>query len=349
MIRRSELFGTLGLLVFLLGVWLGSGFRPADDAPQFTSLPVPTATPRPPIRGAAVVYRPVQPTPLRGVVALNHNAHPDAARVPSVVSNDGLIAPSTPTVSINGIASDVFAPLPTDTINNLRMIYERGRQLGRDPNAFSKLGDSTIENPHFLTRFDDGPYDLGTYEHLQPIIDHYHGSFSRQGMAVRRGLHTWSVFDPLWADGSRCTAGETVFSCEVRLHNPSIMFIRLGSNDVGVPDSFDRNMRRLIEVCIENGIIPIIGTKADRREGASNQNNEMLRQIAVDYHVPLWDFDLVAGTLPGRGLGNDGVHLTTFYSHDYTQPEALRRGYGLQNLSALIALDQIWRVVAVQQ
>jgi hypothetical protein len=251
--------------------------------------------------------------------------------------------PIPPSV-INDVAVDSIITVPD--VETLRQIYATGQELRRDAHAFSKLGDSTIENPHFLTRFDQpGTYNLGEWAYLQPVIDHFQGSFGRQGMAVHRGLHTWSVLDPMWADPLNCQPREDMLACEIRLHNPSVIFIRLGSNDVGIPDEVDRDMRLIVEFCIESGVIPIMGTKADRHDGSSNVNNNTIRQIAEDYHLPLWDFDLIAETLPGRGMANDGVHLTTFFSHDYTQAEAFRRGYPVHNLTALIALDQVWRAV----
>ena len=50
-------------------------------------------------------------------------------------------------------------------------------------------------------------------------------------------------------------------------------------------------------------------------------------------------------TVPGRGLGNDQVHMTTFYSHDYSDPMAFSRGHALHNLTALMMLDTIWKEV----
>jgi hypothetical protein len=250
------------------------------------------------------------------------------------------LMPST----INDVAVDSIVTIPD--VARLREIYAAGQELGRDPHAFSKLGDSTIENPHFMTRFDQpGAYNLGEWAALQPVVDFFQGSFGRQGMAVHRGLHTWSVLDPMWADPLNCQPGEDMLACEIRLHNPSVIFIRLGSNDVGIPDEVDRDMRLIVEFCIESGVIPIMGTKADRHEGASNINNQTIRQIAADYQLPLWDFDRIAETLPGRGMANDGVHLTTFFSHDYTLPEAFTRGYPVHNLTALIVLDRVWRAV----
>lgn len=249
-----------------------------------------------------------------------------------------------PPAAINDILVDSIIALPS--LSTLQDIYATGQALGRDAHAFSKLGDSTIENPHFLTRFDQpSAYNLGEWAYLQPVVDFYQGSFGRQGMAVHRGLHTWSVLDPMWADPLNCQPREDMLACEIRLHNPSVIFIRLGSNDVGIPDEVDRDMRLIVDYCIASGVIPIMGTKADRHEGADNINNNIIRQIAADYQLPLWDFDRIAETLPGRGMANDGVHLTTLFSHDYTQAEAFTRGYPVHNLTALIALDRVWRAM----
>ena len=80
------------------------------------------------------------------------------------------------------------------------------------------------------------------------------------------------------------------------------------------------------------------GYNIDRNEG-SNQNNDIVRQISADYQIPLWEFDPVAGTLPGRGLDVDNVHMNTFYAHDYKDPTAFTRGHAMHNLTALMVLD----------
>jgi hypothetical protein len=107
---------------------------------------------------------------------------------------------------------------------------------------------------------------------------------------------------------------------------------------------FDKKMREVVEYTIDQGVIPVLSTKPDQRAG-TEQINDIVRQIAIDYKIPVWDFAKVAETLPGRGLGPDGVHLTGFYQHDYTLPQALQRGHGAQNLTALILLDELWRVL----
>ena len=156
-------------------------------------------------------------------------------------------------------------------------------------------------------------------------------AFERHGVGAHFGLHSWTVFDPMWADEEWCEAGEDVITCEFRLQNPSVLFVRLGSNDAGSPSGFRFNVKEVIEFATERGVIPIIGTKADRFEG-SNENNDILRALADEYDVPLWDFDRLADTLPGRGLDTDGVHLIIDeLPHDYTDPAAFQRGHAIQD------------------
>lgn len=247
--------------------------------------------------------------------------------------------------AINGIPLAGIAPLPPETAANVRAIYARGQELGRNPDAFSKLGDSTLLNPHFLGPFDAGTYNLGEWGYLQPAIDRYAGSFARHGIGTHHGLHSWTVFDPMWANEKWCLAGEHLLACELRLNNPSLLIVRLGSNDAGSPSGFRFNVKEVIEYAIDNGVVPIIGTKADRFEG-SNENNDILRALAAEYHVPLWDFDRLADTLPGRGLDTDNVHLIIDdLPHDYSDPAAFERGHAMQDLSALVVLDRIRRVI----
>jgi hypothetical protein len=246
---------------------------------------------------------------------------------------------------LNGIPLMEIVVMDEAVKQNVKEIYAAGQARGRNPGAFSKLGDSLIATPDFLTQFDKGLYNLGSYYYLQSAIDHFAGSFERYGVALRPGLHAWGVFDPLWANKDWCQANENLLACEFRLNNPTVLLILLGSNDSGSPDGFDYNIRNVVEFSIENGVIPVIVTKADRFEGPENINNIILRQIAADFQVPLWDFDLVADTLPGRGLTEDQVHLTIFLENDYTMPEAYETGHGTHNLSALMVLEGIRQLI----
>ncbi len=315
--------------------------------PTNTALPAPTSTGAPDQTAANT------PEATREILAISLS--PDNAVATQWI--DGLdmaliqpiptaltIGPQGET-TINGIMLGQYVVMDEVTQEHVREIFALGQSLGRNPRAFSKVGDSTIENPFFMDRFDtpDG-YNLGVYSWLQPAIDWFRGSFSRDSVAVRVAMHTWNVNDPMWADPYQCEGGESPLECEIRLNNPGFIFFRLGVNDVGVPGMVEENLRAAIEYSLENGVVPIIGTKPDLRPG-TEQNNDIMRRLADEYHVPLWDFAVLADVIPGRGLGSDGSHMTTYYLHDYTQPVAFQTGHGVHSLAGLIMLDSLWRVI----
>ena len=246
-----------------------------------------------------------------------------------------------PIYTVNRLPMETFIVMPDPVKQRVREIYARGQTLGRNPRAFSKLGDSTILWPHLLAVFDTKKFDLGGYAYLQSSVDFFAGSFSRDGVATRKALHSWSAFDPMWADKTVCQPNEAPLPCELRLNNASVVIIRLGANDSGSARLFDEDLRKIITYCVESGVIPVIGTKPDRFEGPDNIINEHMRQIAAEFKVPLWDYDLVAGTVPGRGLDKDNVHMYPASSYDYTLPQTFESGDAMHNLTALMMLDAI--------
>ena len=250
--------------------------------------------------------------------------------------------------ALNALPLNHFVVMPPPVLAHVQHIFSRGQTAGRNRHAFAKIGDSSIADGFFLTRFDSTDYNLGPYTMLEPTLAYFAGSFARDSVAVRQGMHSWSVLDPFWADRARCETGETPLACEMRLLNPAFAIIRLGTNDVNTVDYYEENMRLIIESLLALDIVPILGTKADQIDGPGGPNNGIVRRLAEEYELPLWDFELVAATLPGRGLAPDGVHLTTFYTHDYAQPEAFQRGHSLQNLSALLLLESVRRLVEIE-
>lgn len=246
--------------------------------------------------------------------------------------------------AVNDLAYADFVVMPPEVITNVQAIFAEGQARGRDPFVFSRLGDSTIEPPHFFYRFDSADYHLGDYAYLERTIQHYSGSFSYDNVTVRRGLSTWAVFDPMWADES-CEQGEDMLTCEIRQHNPSILFVRMGSNDGSSPEQIRENFTRIIEYCIEQGVVPVLGTKADRYGDYLDNTNTTIRELADEYAIPLWDFDIVAQTLPNNGLVNDRVHLTYFYANDWRLSRGFTTGHGVHNLTGLIMLDELRQVI----
>jgi len=276
------------------------------------------------------------------LMALNklNSANLDAGQVLLLPTVTPSPAATVPAIMVNGLTLEQFIIMPPDVQANVRAIFERGQALGRDPMAFSIIGDSTVEMLNFLTGFETLAFHLGNYDYLQRVLDAYTGSFARPRFAVEQGIHSRQIFLSDYADPQYCGEDESMIDCEWRHQNPSVVIIRIGSND-GKPELFETEMRRIVNYALERGTVPIIGTKADQYLDPGYGNNRILRQIANDYRLPLWDFQRVANTLPDNGLLSDRVHLTLFYEFDWRMAEAYRTGHGLQNLTALMALDAV--------
>lgn len=266
--------------------------------------------------------------------------------VPSQTPRITVTPTPDPARLINGIPFETLAFIPPAVANHVLEITQRGRELGRNPRAFSKLGDSAVLTESNLTRFDNGPITLGPYSFLDTAVSYFAGSWKRYGAGARVSLTTIGTFDPMWANSAYCSPGEHLLACEIRLNNPSVLLIRLGTND-GSAELYYTYMGKIIEYALENGIVPVLGTKADRFEG-DDSINEATRRLADEYRVPLWDFDILAATLPNRGLTDDQAHLTIYGRNDYTDPETYTRGYPMSDLSALVVLSELMNLMNTQ-
>lgn len=228
-----------------------------------------------------------------------------------------------------------------------REIYALGQKLGNNPRAFSKIGDCNSALPLFLANFDNPEsYRLGPYAYLQPMLDHFKGSFVHDSVAARDGFSTSSLFAVIQNDPARCLASESPLSCELRLQRPSFAFIGLGTNGNWQTDeAFERGLRRIIELTIQRGVVPILSTKADDMEGGA-RFNFIIARLAREYDVPLWNFWKAASALPDFGLSYT-YHLSWARPY-FDDPKTLQTGWGVRNLTALQALDVVWRGVTDQ-
>ncbi len=222
--------------------------------------------------------------------------------------------------------------------------YAAGLAQGRNPAAFSKLGDCNTENGRFLVMFDPPQdYRLGEHANLQGVIDHFAGSFSRVSLAADSGFSADSVLNPIWADPVLCQPGESPLACEYRLHTPSLALVNLGTHSAPSMLEFEANLRRLVEASLSEGVLPILATKGDDVEGGQRVN-AVIRALAAEYQLPLWDLWAAIQPLPADGLASDGIHFTYGRSY-FDDPWAMSRGWTWRNLTALLALDAVWSAV----
>ncbi len=228
-------------------------------------------------------------------------------------------------------------------------VYRLGQELGNNPAAFSKIGDCGSTPAWFLGDFDRGPrfYRLGEHTYLEPVIQAFQGSFQRTSLAAKAGFNAASVFSPLWSDPEYCQPQEAPLACEYRVHKPSFAFIMLGSNDVWHQDSFNAQMRQIIEYSLTHGVIPILSTKADNLEKDGSLNLTIAR-LAQEYNVPLLNYWRAVQPLPRQGLQDDKVHIT-WAPNRFDDPEAMKAGWPVRNLTSLQVLDALWRAVIIAE
>jgi LysM repeat protein len=279
-----------------------------------------------------------------------------AAPLPTVVlplpAGGTLVAPTTPLPHgdyryVSGITGRV------------REIFLHGQALGNRAQVFSKVGDSITVSPVFLTAIGLGSYQLYEHTELQPVIDFYSEAIAREGdnsfaytsLAAKVGWRARAVLSPASADPAFCQPDESPLACEYRVLQPAVALIMLGTNDVpSTPvDEYEADMRRVIDVTLERGIIPVISTIPPLvragLEGRAELLNGVLVRLAREYEVPLWDYWAALQALPNQGLAGDGVHpnwAPVGHSADFS-PEYLQYGMTVRNLTGLYVLDAVWR------
>jgi hypothetical protein len=284
------------------------------------------------------------------IQATNSGTIPPEISTPALpaASPEGPTAPTlTPTVMPTFVpGSWQSLPVVPTVTATARQIYLSGRALNNDPHAFSIIGDCLSLPINLFQNFgkDPGEYNLGDFTSLQPAIDWFKESFNRQSLTLGDGFNTAAVLSPLRADPAQCLASETPLVCEYRIHRPSYVLISLGTDDFKTPPAtYETRMRQIVEYSIARGVVPILATKADDREG-QDAFNIILANLAHEYDLPLWNF--WAAVQPLRyGLVGDEGHLLWADPNHLDYANSLQVAIPVRNLTALQTLDAIWRGV----
>jgi hypothetical protein len=231
-------------------------------------------------------------------------------------------------------------PVQPEAGMNIREIYERGIELGNDPNAFSIFGDCQAEPQEFLGAYDT---DTALVESLPPdlqeTVANFSDSFKRESSTAQDGTTPGALLWDQWHRGEYgCSFGETPVDCELRAHRPSFVIIQIGSHFESRNTEY---LRRIIAQLIENGVVPILATKADNRELDHRINRDMAL-LADEFDLPLWNFWAALSDLPNRGLytRDDRPLQGDIYLTD--EAKEIHRRTGLE------ALNIVWRAATGQ-
>ncbi len=260
-----------------------------------------------------------------------------------------------PTVVAQAFDINNYPILPdvVDLYDELLPIYQNGVfNLGRRNTVFAVVGDESLGGTDFLDDIALGSYDLGSYPDLQNIINHYgfqpaHDvlgdgavSFNVTSAAAGEDWTIENVLDPAYADPNICTPGETPFDCELRLSQPSVVFISFTPTDATSTDvdTFRTYLQQMVDAALVSGVIPILTTLPDDGSvgfDALNQYNEVIAAIATDANVPLWNLYRTMQE------ATNGVYTVGGFGPTDMTDAALTSGVNRRNLHALFILESL--------
>jgi hypothetical protein len=350
----------------MLLIWLVACSTPAEDM-IVTSEPVQQAAVQlaRPTR-AATIWLTVTDTPLP-IASVAPTNRPTARMTATYQLNAGMtVTPAPPqtetaleptlTLSRGAILSGIT--------EHTHEIFRRGQQLGNRANVFSKVGDSLTVATYAFYPIGWGAANLHQYQGLLPVVEFFSAANARDGnsfanisLSADNGWTTRSVFDPAHANPEICTPGEMPLICEYRIVRPAVALVLLGTNDVAElsAEAYRANMRNIVTISISRGIIPVLSTLPQRQgyEQQVAEFNAVIWELAHEYGIPLWDYGLAMNRLPNAGLSADGVHPSwppgDFSAAADFSATNLRYGYTLRNLTALLALDILWKQVIISR
>lgn len=236
-----------------------------------------------------------------------------------------------------------------DTPHNLA-IFQRGQASGKQMNMFAKVGDSITVSPAYLTPLGYGVYDLGTFEHLQHVLDYFgtgeESAFYRSSAAVYTGWSTRDVLNVKRAQRFGCPQGYTPLACEYGTKRPAFALIMLGTNDATIMDvtEFEANLNQIVEVTIGADIVPVLSTVPPLLLTSFDEKpfNHAIIRVAQTHDISVINYWLAMQPLPNYGMSSDMVHPsapannagTTLFTGEYIQ-----YGYTMRNLVTLQGLD----------
>jgi hypothetical protein len=244
----------------------------------------------------------------------------------------------TPDPSIPPLDLDAWKDLPIiPTVDpSISAIYEYGQTLGNDPHAFSIFGDCQTQPEEFFGVFETDPFVVESLSaELREVVDHFQGSFTRESPTSLDGTTPGSLLWTQWHRGQfGCSFAETPVECELRVHRPSFVIIQVGTHFESRNTEY---LREILLHLMDEGVVPILATKADNREKDERINRDMW-VLASEYDLPLWNFWAAVSHLPNRGL----------YTRDdrplqgdiYLTEQALE----IHRMTGLEALNVVWRV-----
>lgn len=238
-----------------------------------------------------------------------------------------------------------------------REIFRKGQELGNRAEVFSVVGDSITVAPAFLKPIARA-LELGAYKSdLESVANRYlvgnargnQNSFLIDSLAAGNGWGADRILQPGYANQAICGT-EMPLICELKNTRPAVALIMIGTNDSGgvAPDVYSQNLRRIVEITMSRGVIPVLSTIPPKLWGQwhtdrVNEWNNIIRGMAGHFEIPLWDYWFTLQGLPNQGISSDGAHPSTPPDGAAARftPTNLQYGYTVRNLGVLQVLKAL--------
>ncbi len=245
----------------------------------------------------------------------------------------------------------------------------------------SFLGDLGCPGEYDLGPYDG----TGGRVNLSPVIDFFDdvafpgdilcgtnplNSFSRYSLAAQEGKTADWPLQTFQASGtpppSSCAATTTPLACEFNAANPVVALVMYGTNELqayaeqpnrGV-ETYRNNLTSLLLAIAAQNVIPVVSTLPPRLDGYGGTHvaafNEAVCSVAASLQLPLWDYwaalqgiDHPINLVLDDGRTPDLIHPAAYQGGNagHFTDAALQYGYNVRNLTALLVLEKIKRIV----
>lgn len=171
-----------------------------------------------------------------------------------------------------------------------------GQVLDLGPEAlprFSKIGDSLSASRVFLRAA--GGWSPSSQGRRSEAV---WAGVSSEGLLVKRQQH------------GHCAEGENLVECELRIEQPQVVVLLVGTNDAraGIsPEDYQLNLTRIVDLAMGAGAMIILTTLpplTGEGSGLIEKYNETIRDLAQALGVEPLEWGA------GAQMGPDGVHPT---------------------------------------
>ncbi len=291
-------------------------------------------------------------------------ARSDATGTPTPTPvTDAASAPSADAIAALPAAQRFEAaivPFDDATLAHVRAVYAEGQRAGLRNNVFSKLGDSITESGSFLKDVGHGWYELGPWTRLEPTIAYFrrysfgdaeNNSFTRSSVSATAG---WTVRALLAADGV------VPVERELDATRAAFAILMIGTNDAerSTVEAYERDLRDVVDRVEARHVVLVMSTIPDQLSSAEAGArglaiNGVIRRVANERRLPLLEFWAALQGLPHQGIDPDNVHPSVYTtgsgnaSAAVFTDAALRFGYNVRNLTALLMLERLRQTLSL--